>query len=84
MDFEREMTEEEIYEAIDNALMRFEDRDNLSLTDELILRNEAYNSLRKYDVIQEYLDDEEVMEHSLPCLPSSTSPIERKTKVKNR
>ncbi len=62
MDFEREMTEEEIYEAIDNALMRFEDRDNLSLTDELILRNEAYNSLRKYDVIQEYLDDEEVTE----------------------
>ena len=62
MDFEREMTEEEIYEAIDNALMRYEDRDNLSLTDELILRNEAYNSLRKYDVIQEYLDDEEVTE----------------------
>lgn len=62
MDFEREMTEEEIYEAIDNALMRFENRDNLSLTDELILRNEAYNSLRKYDVIQEYLDDEEVTE----------------------
>jgi len=62
MDFEKEMSEEEIYESIDNALMRFEYRDNLSLTEELILRNEAYNSLRKYDVIQEYLDDEEVTE----------------------
>ena len=64
MDFEREMTDFEIFEAIDNALMKFEGRESLSLTEELALRNEAYNSLRKYDVIQEYLDDEEVTE---PC-----------------
>ena len=62
MDFEREMTDFEIFEAIDNALMKFEGRESLSLTEELALRNEAYNSLRKYDVIQEYLDDEEVTE----------------------
>lgn len=62
MDFTREMSEEEIYRAIDNAMLKVKERSSLSMSEVLVLRNECYNSLKKYDVIQEFLEDEDVTE----------------------
>lgn len=62
MDFTKEMSEEEIYSAIDDAMLKVSERTALPISDILILRNECYNSLKKYDVIQEFLEDEEITE----------------------
>lgn len=62
LDFSREMSESEIYEAIDNALMRLPERTGIPLPEVILLRNETFYSLRKYDVIQEYLEDNSVTE----------------------
>lgn len=62
IDFTREMGEEEIYLVIDEELMEIPDRNLLSLDEVIKLRKEVFNSLKKYDVIQEYLEDEEVTE----------------------
>lgn len=62
IDFTREMNEEEIYLVIDEKLMEIPDRNLLSLDEVIKLRTEVFNSLKKYDVIQEYLEDEEVTE----------------------
>lgn len=62
LDFGREMSEEEIYRAIDNAMMNLPERTNLSLPEVILLRSETFNSLKRYDVIQEFLEDDRVTE----------------------
>ena len=55
MDFTKEMSEEEVYKAIDDVMVKFPDRMEFSLPEVILLRNETFNSLRKYDAIQEEL-----------------------------
>lgn len=62
MDFTRDMSEAEILAIIDDILTGLSDRSDYTLSEILSLRKEVYNSLRKYDVIQEYLDDDTVTE----------------------
>lgn len=62
MDFSREMSEEEILRAIDDVIMNLPERERLSLKEVLGLRTESFYSLRKYDVIQEFLEDDSVTE----------------------
>ncbi len=62
LDYERELSEEEIYEAIDSALINLKERESLSFQETILLRSEVFNSLKKFDVIQEYLEDESVTE----------------------
>lgn len=62
IDFTKEMNEDEIYYVIDDKLLEMPERSRISLDDIIKLRKEVFNSLKKYDVIQEYLEDEEVTE----------------------
>lgn len=62
MDFTRQMPDEEIYRIIDDVLTMLPERYDESLANIINLRIEVFNSLRKYDVIQEYLDDDTVTE----------------------
>ena len=62
MDFTREMTDEEVFALIDETLTKIPERNSLGFTGRVKLRQEIFNSLRKLDVIQEYLEDEAVTE----------------------
>lgn len=62
LDFSKEMNETEIYRAIDDALMNLPEKTQLSLPEAILLRTEAFNSLKRYDAIQEYLEDDSVTE----------------------
>ncbi|MBR6308546.1 MAG: CpaF family protein [Lachnospiraceae bacterium] len=62
MNFSDEMTEEEVLKLIDDVITAFPERKMLTIDEILALRKEVYNSIKKFDVIQEYLDDEAVTE----------------------
>lgn len=62
MDFRDELSEEEIYRHIDDALMKHPERHILSLEEIRYLRESVYCSLRKMDILQDFLDDESVTE----------------------
>ena len=61
-DFSKDLSNEEILARIDDELVfnRY-DRD-ITIEERMILRREIFNSLRRFDIIQEYLDDESVTE----------------------
>lgn len=62
MDFSREMSDEEVYRLIDDVLMAFPQKEGLSFPEIVRLRAEVFNSLRKLDVIQDYLEDDSITE----------------------
>ncbi|MCR5279973.1 MAG: CpaF family protein [Lachnospiraceae bacterium] len=62
MDFSRDMNDDEVYTIIDETLTGFPERRMFDFADRIRLRKEIFNSLRKLDVIQEYLEDEAVTE----------------------
>ena len=62
IDFADEMSKEEVLKLIDDVITALPERKELTLEETLMLRKEVYNSIKKYDVIQEYLDDESVTE----------------------
>ncbi len=62
MDFSDELSEEEVLKSVDDIITSLPERESMSLEEILDLRKEVYNSIKKYDVIQEYLDDETVSE----------------------
>ncbi|MCQ2523154.1 MAG: CpaF family protein [Lachnospiraceae bacterium] len=62
LDFTKAIPEEDIYKCIDDAFLQNEERRNFSVSETLMIRKSIFNSLKKYDVIQDYLDDDEITE----------------------
>ena len=62
LDMTTDMEEDMIWEEIDHVLKCEEKTRMVSLSERKSLANSIYNSLRKFDVIQELLDDDEVTE----------------------
>ncbi len=62
MDFSKEMTDDEVLSLIDGTMTEFPERRQLDLPERVKIRREVFNSLRRLDVIQEYLEDETVTE----------------------
>lgn len=62
MDFTKELDEGEIYSKIDDVIIKSTERKNFDVETLKRLRNEIYYSLKKYDVLQEYLENDEVTE----------------------
>lgn len=62
IDFSDELSEEEVLKCVDDIITSLPERESMSLEEILSLRKEVYNSIKRYDVIQEYLDDETVSE----------------------
>lgn len=62
IDYHSEATDEEIYELIDDIMIMQPERWSWSLEETLRIRQEAFNSLLKYDALQEFLEDDEVTE----------------------
>lgn len=62
LDSARELSDQEILEAIDRLILEFGRRNFLMMEEKLRLRKELFYSVRKLDVLQELIDDETVTE----------------------
>ncbi len=62
MDFSRDVDDDEMLERIDKSIIRISRTSNISLGEKIELRKELFYSIRKLDVLQNLLDDEEVTE----------------------
>ncbi len=61
-DFSKNLSNEEILGKIDDELVFDRCERDVTLEERMLLRKEIFNSLRRFDIIQEYLDDESVTE----------------------
>lgn len=62
MDFSKELSDDELLKLIDTVITDYCRKSELALSERIILRRECFNSLRRLDVIQEYLDDDSITE----------------------
>lgn len=62
LDPEVEMTSESIYGVIDSVMEERAKRQYMTLSEKLHLREQLFNSFRKFDILQELLDDPEITE----------------------
>lgn len=62
IELSREITDEEIKEVIDKEILQTGKRQYISLEEKQRLRKELFNSMRRLDILQEFLEDEEITE----------------------
>ena len=62
MDFSRELSNEELQEIIARELSENKGVHRLSIQDRVVLEQRIFNSLRKLDVLQELVEDDEITE----------------------
>lgn len=62
IDLCREVGDEELYETIDRILMELSNEEYIGITEKLRLRKDIFNSIRRYDVLQELIEDISVTE----------------------
>ncbi len=62
LDFDRQMSDEEILEKIDEQLLESDEFENITLKERLTLAKELFDSFRKLDILQELVDDPDVTE----------------------
>lgn len=62
MDFTKELEDEELQELIAKEMARHKEVERLSIHQRVCLEQRVFNSLRKLDVLQELLEDDEITE----------------------
>lgn len=62
IDYRNDLDESEVLSIIDDVLLEMPERRTLSLSETLLIRREVFNSIKRLDVLQEYLEDEDVTE----------------------
>lgn len=62
IDISREMSDKEIYQIIDQLIVKLSKEAYIGLESKNVLRMEVFNSLRKLDILQELVDDNTVTE----------------------
>lgn len=62
MDFTKELPDEELRELIAKEMALQKEVERLSLQERIILEQRVFNSLRKLDILQELLEDDEITE----------------------
>ncbi len=62
IDLCREVGDEELNETIDRMLLEFSREEYISITEKLKLRRDIFNSIRRFDVLQELIEDPSVSE----------------------
>lgn len=62
MDFSRNLQDAEVQELIAREMVRHEKLQNLSINQRIALQQRVFNSLRKLDVLQELIEDEDITE----------------------
>lgn len=62
LDQTRELTDEEIWSCIDNVIVQFSKKEYFPLSRRSRIRKGVFDSLRRLDILQELLEDEEITE----------------------
>ena len=62
IDFAKEQTDDEIMDIIDRHIMQEPYRSCLDMTDKLRVRRELFNSIRRLDILTEYLERDDITE----------------------
>lgn len=62
IDFSNDIKDSEVYEYIDDVLLNLPERKYYAPHQIKMLREEVFSSLKKLDILQEYLDDDEITE----------------------
>ncbi len=62
IDLCRKVGDEELYETIDRILLNFSKEEYVGITEKLRLRKDIFNSIRRYDVLQELIEDLSITE----------------------
>lgn len=62
IDLCREVDDEELYETIDRILLEFSREEYVGIAEKLRLRRDIFNSIRRYDILQELIEDSSVTE----------------------
>lgn len=62
LDLTREMPDTEVYDLAEEAVAEFSRSHRVALSERETLVQQLFNSLRKFDVLQELLEDEEITE----------------------
>ncbi len=62
IDLCREVGDEELYETIDRMLIELSKEEYIGIAEKLKLRKDIFNSIRRYDVLQELIEDVSVTE----------------------
>ncbi len=62
IDLCREVGDEELNETIDRIIMEFGKEEYISIPEKLRLRKDIFNSIRKFDVLQELIEDHTITE----------------------
>lgn len=57
-----EIDDEQVYIILDEVIMEDGQREYLSIEEKQVIKKELFNSLRRFDILQELLDDEEITE----------------------
>ena len=71
MDLSRQMSEEEIREAIDEEILKEGKARYLSLDTKTLLRKEVYHAIRKLGILQDLIDDPDITE----IMVNGTEPV---------
>ena len=79
MDFSKDMRDEEVYALLDGLIAEEAENCYISLKEKLRIRRDVFNSLRKFDILQDLLEDTEVTEIMVNGLSSLF--IERKGRL---
>lgn len=61
-DLSRDLSDQEIMDLIDNAVLKIGKRRYISLGDKCKLKKEIFNSIRRLDILQELLEEEDITE----------------------
>ena len=62
LDLSREVEDEEIREHIEEEIIRYGKEHPLSIAERMELQREVFNSLRKLDILQDLLEEDDITE----------------------
>ncbi|MDO4553943.1 MAG: CpaF family protein [Lachnospiraceae bacterium] len=62
MDISRELSDEEVYDYIDQVILRETARTGVNMKERIRLRESIFNTLRRLDILQDMLEDPEITE----------------------
>ena len=62
IELSREIQDEEVYGIIDSEILKIGKREYISLAEKQRLRRELFNSMRRLDILQELIEDDEITE----------------------
>lgn len=62
LDFSRELSDQEVYDCIDQIILREDRRFHVGVREKTAVRERVFNRLRRLDILQEFLEDDQITE----------------------